>query len=66
MLVSVLYLELGSAVMIYFHVHKFVTVKGLKNKERKGTFTGKIVPVLDMKAYWWISGASPFILNLGT
>lgn len=30
-LVSVLYLELGSAVMIYFHVHKFVTVKGLKN-----------------------------------
>jgi hypothetical protein len=52
--------------MIYFHVHKFVTVKGLKNKERKGTFTGKIVPVLDMKAYWWISGASPFILNLGT
>jgi len=30
-LVSLLYLELGSAVMIYFHVHKFVTVKGLKN-----------------------------------
>ena len=30
-LVSVLYLELGSAVMIYFHVHKFVTVNGLKN-----------------------------------
>jgi len=30
-LVSLLYLGLGSAVMIYFHVHKFVTVKGLKN-----------------------------------
>jgi hypothetical protein len=32
----------------------------LYNKERKGTAVrGKIVPVLDMKAYWWIRGATP-------